>query len=145
MGEFYTQQVMTEIRKKISDEQPCLSDLYFTSFYYRKLIRMLKEPEKLVLFGAGGYGEIILTYLQQEGIQTVQCFCDNNVQILGRRICGLEVMSPEDALKRYPNACFIITPKDYENEILRQMVHMGVNIDNIVIFNVKNTGMFAEV
>lgn len=145
MGEFNTQQVMAEIQKKIFEEQPCLSDLHFMSFYYRKLIRILKEPEKLVLFGAGRYGEIILSFLEQEGIQTAQCFCDNDVQALGRYICGLEVISPKDALRRYPNACFVITPKDYENEILRQLVHMGVSIDNIVIFNIKNTGIPVEI
>lgn len=145
MSEFSTQKIMVEIQKKISEEQPHLSELNFTTFYYRKLINMLREPTKLVLFGAGRYGEIVLASLEQEGIYTVQCFCDNNVQVLGKRICGLDIISPKNALRQYPDACFVITPKDYENEILRQLVHLGVDIDHIVIFNIKNTGMSVEI
>ena len=144
MGEFNTQQVMEEIRKKISEAQPCLGDLYFTTFYYRKLIRMLKKPTELVLFGAGRYGEIVLSALRGEGIGTVRCFCDNNDKAIGKAIAGLDVLSPQNALKSYPNACFVITPKDYENEILRQLVSMNVNIENIVVFNIKNTGLIME-
>lgn len=145
MVEFDTQQVMEEIHKNISEAQPCLGDLHFTTFYYRKLIKMLKNPTELVLFGAGRYGEIVLSALKGDGISSVRCFCDNSDKAIGNIIDELEVLSPQDALKRYPNACFVITPKDYENEILRQLVHMGVDIENIVIFNIKNTGLIVEI
>lgn len=145
MAIFDTERVMKEIHDKIVVKQPRLSDLYFTTFYYRKLIRMLKNPADLVLFGAGRYGEIVLDALKGEGIRSVRCFCDNSDKAIGNVVDGLEVLSPCDAAKRYPDACFVITPKDYENEILRQLVHMGVDIENIVIFNIKNTGLIAEI
>lgn len=145
MVEFDTQQVMKEIHEKISAGQSRLSDLYFTTFYYRKLVKMLKDPAELVLFGAGRYGEIVLSALKGEGIRTVRCFCDNSDKAVGSIVDGLEVLSPADAANRYPDACFVITPKDYENEILRQLIHMGVNIEKIVIFNIKNTGLVVEV
>lgn len=144
MGEFNTQQTMNGIRRKISGTQPHLSDLYFTTFYYRKLVKMLRERSELVLFGAGKYGETVLEALGQEGIDTIVCFCDNNERAVGTFVKGLEILSPQDALKRYPEACFVVTPKDYDNEILRQLVHMGVDIENIVIFNIKNTGLTVE-
>ena len=145
MVEFDTQQVMKEIHEKISAEQPCLSDLYFTTFYYRKLVKMLKEPTDLILFGAGMYGEIVLSALKGEGIRSVRCFCDNSDKAVGNIVDGMEVLSPADAVNRYPDACFVITPKDYENEILRQLIHMGVAIEKIVVFNIKNTGLAVEV
>lgn len=144
MGEFRTESAMGEIHRGIAACPLRLSGLSFTTFYYRKLIQMLKLPNQLVLFGAGKYGEIILDVLKQEGIYSVQCFCDNSEKTIGKSVCGLEIFSPQKALEQYPEACFIITPKDYENEILRQLVHMGVEIDNIVIFNIKNTGMAVE-
>lgn len=144
MEVFNTQRVIDEIKDTLEKNQPCLSDLYFTTFYYRKLIMMLKEPENLVLFGAGIYGEKVLAALKQEGIDSVRCFCDNSNKLVGKVICGLEVFSPQEVLKHYSDACFVITPKDYENEILRQLIHMGVNIDHIVIFNIKNTGIVEE-
>lgn len=144
MGEFNTQQIMTEIKNKISIGRPGLSELHYTTFYYRKLIMMLKERTKLVLFGAGIYGEKVLAALLQEGIETVQCFCDNSDKTWGKVIDGLQVCSPQEAVKRYPGACFVITPKDYENEILRQLFHLGIDIENILIFNIKNTGIVEE-
>lgn len=144
MEEFRTECAMEHIHREIAAGSSCLSELSFMTFYYRKLVQMLKVPNQLVLFGAGKYGEIILDALKQEGIYSVQCFCDNSEKAIGRFVRGVEILSPQEALKRYPEACFIITPKDYENEILRQLVHMGVEIDNIVIFNIKNTGMAVE-
>ncbi len=144
MEEFTTKQAMEEIHQEIARVKPHLSDLHFTTFYYRKLIWMLQEPEKIVLFGAGKYGSVILAALKREGIISVRCFCDNNNKSIGRFIDGLEIISPQDALEQYPDACFVITPKDYENEILRQLVHMGVQIEKIVIFNIKNSGLIAE-
>lgn len=144
MREFNTQQAMEEIYEEIAKEKPCMSDLYFTTFYYRKLIKLLRKSPQLVLFGAGKYGEAILAALKREGIDTVQCFCDNNGKAVGSMVDGLKIISPQDAVEQYPEACFVITPKDYENEILRQLVHMGVDIENIVVFNIKNTGLIIE-
>lgn len=144
MAEFTTQQAMKDIQEALSVAKPHLSDLHFTTFYYRKLVRILKEQKELILFGAGKYGTAILAALKQERIDSVRCICDNNGKLIGQLIDGLEVISPQDALEQYPDACFVITPKDYENEILRQLVHMGVAIENIVIFNIKNTGLVVE-
>ena len=79
-----------------------------------------------------------------QAFQTVQCFCDNNSMVWDKVVCGKKVFSPQEAVSRYPDACFVITPKDYENEILRQMVCLGVDIENILIFNIKNTGLVEE-
>lgn len=145
MKEFNTRQVMEEIHEGIAEVKPCMSDLHFTTSYYRKLIRMLKEPEKLVVFGAGKYGRIVLAALKREGINTVQCFCDNDGKVIGKFINGLEVFSPKDAMERYTGACFVVTPKDYENEILRQLICMNVSVENIVLFNIKNTGLVVDI
>lgn len=144
MEDFSTEKIMAEIRGEILEGHLHISDLSFTTFYYRKLIRMLKNQEELVLFGAGRYGELILKVLIQEGIQTVRCFCDNSMQVIGRCVYGMKVLSLQDAFQKYRDACFVITPQDYENEIMRQLVHTGVDVEKIVIFNIKNTGMVAE-
>lgn len=144
MKEFDTEQAMAEIREKIAASEERPSDLGFTTFYYRKLIRMLEEPKDLVLFGAGRYGEMVFAALSQEGLYTVRCFCDNSAAAAGGHACGLEILSPQEAAKRYPDAGFVITPKDYDNEILRQLVNMGIKIECIFIFNLLNTGMVSE-
>lgn len=144
MGQFNTEKVMEEIRGEILENHLRTSDLSFTTRYYRKLVRMLEEREHLILFGAGKYGETIQMALMQEGIGTIRCFCDNSVQAAGSFFCGLEILPLQEAFLKYPDACFVITPKDYDNEILRQLVHAGVCIDNIVIFNTQNTGMVVE-
>ena len=42
MEKFHTQQVMEEIQKIILENRPHFSELNFTTFYYRKLIKLLK-------------------------------------------------------------------------------------------------------
>src|SRR5438105_15270393 len=61
----------------------------------------------LVLFGAGHLGKKTLRGLRQAGIEPL-AFADNNSELWGTRIDGLEVLSPEDAATRFgKHAAFV--------------------------------------
>lgn len=137
MEEFRVEEVLKDIRKKIEEKGSCTDELSYITSYHNRVVRKLKTYNELIIFGAGTYGEVVLEDLEQHGISTVKCFCDNNKKVIGQKIVNYSILSLDDAQKKYPEACFVITPKWYENEILSQLIHKGISIDNIILFNVE--------
>jgi FkbM family methyltransferase len=67
------------------------------------------HAHQLVLFGAGHFGKLVLDRLRTLGIEP-RCYADNNPQLWGARIHGLEVLSPADAIDRFgQSAAFVVT------------------------------------
>ncbi len=141
MAKFDVEEVMAELRERIIKEQMRPGNLQYATYYYRRMIQRLSEKKELVIFGAGKYGQGVLDVLRLERIGTIACFCDNNDKMIGTCIQGVEVLSLHEATKRYADACYIVTPIDYENEILQQLLCAGIKSENIVIYNTRNTGM----
>jgi FkbM family methyltransferase len=71
----------------------------------------LVEPfgQSLVLFGAGNLGRRIAVTLRETGVEPL-AFADNNPALWGRRVAGLEVLSPAQAAARHgATAAFLVT------------------------------------
>lgn len=65
--------------------------------------------KSLVLFGAGGLGKKTLAGLRSIGIEP-RAFADNNPNLWGKEISGVQVMSLEEAATKFgQNSVFIIT------------------------------------
>ncbi len=58
----------------------------------------IKDAKNAILFGAGGGGRFMLSYLRQASID-VRCFCDNNSELWGKSVDGISVYSPEQVLR----------------------------------------------
>jgi len=63
---------------------------------------------KIILFGSGDLGKRTFAGLKQLGIE-VLCFADNKKEIWGTEIDGLKVLPPDEAVRKYPNAVFVLT------------------------------------
>jgi len=65
--------------------------------------------KSLVLFGAGGQGKRTLSCLRSLGIEPL-AFVDNNSAAWGKAVDGLQVLSPDEAVRRFGTfAVFIVT------------------------------------
>jgi len=67
-------------------------------------------PEALdafVIFGAGHLGKKVAALLESLGTPAL-AFSDNNSALWGQSIAGLEVFSPDEALRRFPHANFMV-------------------------------------
>lgn len=65
--------------------------------------------EQLVLFGAGPLGRAVLAGLRRAGVEPL-AFADNNQELWGKEVSGLNVLAPHDAAKIYAEAaCFVVT------------------------------------
>ena len=136
---FRAEEVMENLKREILQKNLFLSDLTFTTLYYRNLVNELRAYADIVLFGAGRDGRAVLDILRQDRVDTVRCFCDN--MIIQDECMGIKVILPEDATRSYLGACFVITAKNYRNEMLAQLMRLGVDIGNIKLFEIENTGL----
>lgn len=139
MEKFRTQDVMEQIRKEITDKGLNYSQLNYITPYHNKLIERIKTKEDIIIFGAGVYGTKVLDDLLNHKIDTIRCFCDN--KNAGSKIEGYEVLSVARSKELYPDGTYVVTPKWYENEIVEQLIDMGISIKNIIIFTVEETGL----
>jgi FkbM family methyltransferase len=86
--------------------------------------------QKLVLFGAGGFGRRTLAGLRRVGIEPL-AFADNNPALWGHSVCGVPVLSPADAAERYGrSAAFVVTiwhgrSTDRMSGRVRQLTELG--------------------
>ena len=74
------------------------------------------NKEKVVLFGAGDFGEICLYSLKQKGIN-VDFFCDNSEKKQGKYKSGIKILSPED-LKKLSSKTNVFIANNYANSIV---------------------------
>lgn len=96
-------------------------------------IEMEKQVKKYpvrVLFGAG---KMCQSYMKCYGQSYPPLFiCDNNPQLWGAKVCGLDVKSPE-SLQQLPKDCGVIICNVFYEEIADQLGAMGIR--NIATFN----------
>jgi FkbM family methyltransferase len=89
--------------------------------------------DRMVLYAAGALGRRTLKGLRKVGIEPL-AFCDNAKAIQGTMRDGLEVLSPEEAARRYgDNAVFVITvwrstPDDRFQDRIRRLQALGCKV-----------------
>jgi hypothetical protein len=85
----------------------------------------LSSGERVILFGAGIFLPPAVHSLAQRGIVPA-CIGDNSPGKQGRKICGIPVLPPAEALKAFPGAAVVITAApQYIDEIRSQLAGMG--------------------
>lgn len=95
---------------------------------------LLCEKKKLIIFGAGVYGQKILRYLDRNGVRHhVICFCDSNKALNGQYIEGIPVRCPEDVCQQYRNADYLISGK-YAKEIYRVLREKSIEKIHVLFF-----------
>lgn len=140
---FNVLEVMDSIKREIKNADISIKEQYLANGYYERRMEEYRKQGELVIFGAGRFGRQLYKILDIEDIHTVKCFCDNAAARWGRKLDGLDIFSTEETVKKFPEAMYIITPRGYENEILRQLIGMGIAAERISIFITELTGLEA--
>ena len=94
-----------------------------------KTVDNFKDHE-WIIFGSGIFGRGLNCIFQMVNIK-VKVFCDNSSKKQGTFINGLKVVSPIEAINKYPNAHIMITSKFYRNNIKNQLLKLGVPEERI--------------
>ncbi len=115
------------LRRQIYPLIRSVADYFVWQIEMEKRIR--KHPAR-VLFGAG---KMCRNYMEYYGEKYPPYFtCDNDSNLWGTTVCGLEVKPPE-SLKQIPSECVVIICNTYYEEIAKQLKEMGIK--NIETFS----------
>lgn len=88
-----------------------------------------------VIFGCGIRGRSSLEFFKALGIEKqICCFTDNEKELWGTKLDGHPVEPPSEAVKRYPDALFLIANKNHGDEMKGQLREMGVGEARIYRF-----------
>ena len=98
-----------------------------------------KNNGKIVIFGCGIRGEGFLDALMRVEHDThqkisIDAATDNDCKRWGGSFCGIEVIPPDLAVERYHGDIFVIANKMHYADIQQQLQAMGVNENQLVIF-----------
>lgn len=81
------------------------------------------DQNPIAIFGAGEIGHNAVAYCEEKGI-VVSCIADNNSNLWGTRLNGIEIVPP-DALKN-GNVPLILIASNFYNEMARQLDEYGL-------------------
>ncbi len=134
--------IVNDIRAQICEAHITVAEQYLASPYYEKTMGQLKNADSIVIVGAGVYGRRLYEMLEAEEISDkVAAVCDNSKEMQQGTSFSKVVLSVEEAVRLHPNSTFVITPRFYENELLQQLVGLGVDVTNILIWTFAYTGL----
>ncbi len=87
----------------------------------------------IVIFGCGKRGHGILeSFCLNE--ERVLCLTDNQTSLWGKEVNGKQILSPQEAVSKYPTAYFVVASKFYADEIKEQLLGLGVQGEHILIY-----------
>ncbi len=97
-------------------------------------ISVLNVTSDVVIFGTGNLGALVNCYLAQSGNAAVAGI-DNASWKWNTEINGLNILSPEEGVKRYPYAIYIIANAAHGSDMSKQLMQLGVKEDQIILCN----------
>lgn len=97
----------------------------------RELVR-IADQNPVVIAGAGEWGSGLYAFLKNNGLDSVQAFCDNASSMAGKEHMGLQVCAVEEACKHWKDAVFFVAGGAYYREIKRQLLHLGIRTEQII-------------
>lgn len=136
---FDTDAVMESIAAQTDDTNTPIESLRLFQLHYRKALAEIRQAGELVIFGCGAEGRALLHDIREYHIARVKAFCDNNAALHGQTIDAMEVIPPTElASGKYSDVLVAITPKNYSNEILKQLSRLGVPVANILVVDTED-------
>lgn len=95
----------------------------------------LADQEKVLIFGCGMWGKSLYKEFNKHKKVKIKGFCDNNKALQGLTIENLPVYSPEEGIKRYPDAVYVIAIDKYSENVNKQLIELGIKKNFVRIFN----------
>ena len=87
----------------------------------RRFAEFIMAQPQVVVFGSGEVGTCVAMLLENNRYTGNIVFCDNNKNNIGHNHKGWMVYSPHDAVRRFPEATFLIPITNFSAEMRKQL------------------------
>lgn len=131
------EEIVKQIQEAVRREQ---KEKTFLPRYY-EFMEQIRTYQKIIIVGAGVWGNALLEQLRDNRITASLCFADNAYEKYPNGLLGQAVLSLEEAAGTYVDAGFVVTPHRYRFPLVRQLVNAGIDINQILIFDAENMGL----
>lgn len=101
----------------------------------QQVIRFSNSKKQIIIFGSGRLGRFIHAQLLYRKCKRAVAYCDNNENAHGKQQYDLKILSPEEAVKRFPEAGYIIANKKNADDMQKQLEKMGIGENNIAVYS----------
>lgn len=98
----------------------------------KDLFRKISRFPHRIIFSAGSHGSNLQVMLKQNFRTDIQAFCDNDIHKQGKLINQAGVLSPQQAVKEFPDAVYLVANKKYGRQIQSQLEEMGIEEERII-------------
>ncbi len=106
-------------------------------------VSKLKNATEVVLFGTGVRGNAIHVFLKANGVSNITALCDNQSDKVGKEMYGTEIMSVDTAVKRFPEAIYILTSSANEIDMSKQLEGAGIQGEQIISYPLMTDPLFC--
>ena len=97
-----------------------------------------------IIFGCGELGRFLHVLLGNRKPGQIAAYCDNRRGQMKESVQGIEVLEPQEAVLKYPEAVYIIANKYHGDEMKRQLCGYGVYEGNILLYTEKKDWVLIE-
>lgn len=107
---------------------------FLNNMYCPDLLSVLNKRNGqpiIIIFGCGHDGKRTKDVLEKCGY-IANCFCDNDINKIGKFIYGLPVVSLNE-IKKYNNYLVVLASRLYKKEMYSQLVEMKIPKENIIL------------
>lgn len=124
------------VYQQYAKEYECARDAFYS-------LKKDVEKKEIVIFGSGSWGQFFYGLSHILCIERILAYCDNQKAIQGKRLNGVLVMSPEEAVRKYPDAIFVIANRNAVQEMEAQLLEFGAQKEKIFWYTLgRNLQLF---
>lgn len=116
---------------------------------YKDFIYEIAKKKQIIVFCAGKMAKFALCLMRINKLENIVAFCDNSSERWGGRYMGYEILPPEEAVRRYPDAHYLIANKKSPEEIVKQLLDQGIRKENMTVYKLpmnalESTSLFLR-
>lgn len=124
---------LCKVGERTFDEFRHYIDVYYSAYKQEKQkLDTFNMDNEIVIFGSGNLGFLVNAYLELSNKSATVCI-DNDSNKWNKVLNGNLILSPEDGVKRYPEATYMIANASHFREMEKQLEQLGIRKENIII------------
>lgn len=100
---------------------------------YYVLLKLLEQKRDVVIFGKGMNGKNLYVFLRNNGYNGNITFCANSAKTERQPVFDTYCDSVEETVMNHPDAVYLISSEQYEEEMREQLHSLSVKEENILL------------
>ena len=101
---------------------------------YGNFVQKMAEKKQLVIFCTGKAARFALCLLRMNRLENIVAVCDNDSNKWGNTCQGFKILSPDEAVRQYPQAHYLVAKKACPEEIVQQLLDSDIREEDISVY-----------